>query len=139
MTGNDGLTYGYTQTLKPSFYNMSVVRQLYNTYGDIQQLFRDKLKVTDYKIYVEFTKEGNVHYHGVLFGCNQARILRNKHLFTERIGFCSFVLNNDFAKLMKYITKSIDIAKDVFPNIKMPLTKDTKLTLSDHLNDTFVE
>lgn len=135
MTGNEGLTYGYTQTLKPCYYGMSVVMQLYTSFKDMQSLFDRKLRITDYKIYVEFTKEGNVHYHGVLFGCDKARILRYKHLFTQQLGFCSFVLNNNYEKLMKYITKDIELARKVFPRITMPLTKNTMIKLTDRLHD----
>lgn len=126
--------YAYTQTLKFEYSKHSAARQMYETHAIIKHIIEKKMKVETYKLYVEFTEFGTVHYHGVLMHAEISKVLRNKHKLNE-VGHLCLKPCSDYEGWIKYCTKNIEIAKDVFPTVRFPLTQDTTLKYKSTLYD----
>lgn len=130
--------YAITVTLNEEYAKKSVSGQLVDSYQVLQSLIKRYIEHDGYKFYVEFTRIGTLHYHGVIHNARISDVLRRKHLFTKHLGYSLFKVCNNYEKWMEYCTKDIVIAKDVFPTISFPLVeltsikfknKDTILTL----------
>lgn len=126
--------YAYTQTLKWEYNQYSAARQLHDTFDVMKNVIENKMKCNNYKLYVEFTEFGTVHYHGVLIHAEISKVLRNKHRLNE-IGHNMFKPCNDYEGWMKYCTKNLQICKDVFPQITFPLDSKSVIRYKSTLHE----